>query len=163
MGVTFESIDVDNLPYLQAVCNETLLLMPVIPMTYRQAAEATSILGYHIPARTVLVVSPYVNNRSQDRWAKEAHIFNPDRWLEENNTAEGASKSKYGFSTFSHGPRVCIGQGFARAELAVLLAGIIANFEVGLPSEVSEEVVSFGLITPKPARGSKVNLRRWDN
>lgn len=160
---TFDSIDVDGLSYLQAVCNETLRLMPVIPMTYRQAAETTSILGYHIPARTVLVVSPYANNRSQDRWGKEANIFDPGRWLGENMAAEEAPKSKYGFSTFSHGPRACIGQGFARAELAVLLAGIIANFEVALHGQPSEEIVSFGLITLKPAGGLKVNLKKLDN
>ena len=161
-GVTFDSVDVDALPYLQAVCNETLRLTPVIPMTYRQAAETTSILGHVIPARTVLVVSPYAINRSQDHWGEDANVFNPERWLDATETTERSSKSNYGFSTFLHGPRACIGQGFARAEMAVLLAGIIANFDVGLHGQESEEVFRFGLITLKPVGGLKVTLRKRD-
>ncbi|KAM0796362.1 cytochrome P450 [Usnea florida] len=162
-GMTFDSIDVEGLPYLQAVCNETLRLMPVIPMTYRQAAETTTILGYQIPARTVIVVSPYVVNRSQDHWGKDANIFNPERWLEDSIATRRASNSKYGFSTFSHGPRACIGQGFARAELAILLAGIIGSFQVQLHGQESEAVASFGVITLKPAGGLKVYLRRLND
>jgi len=50
-------------------------------------------------------------------------------------SAHGGAESKYGSLSFLQGPRACVGQGFARAELACLLAGWVGSFEFGLRNE----------------------------
>lgn len=74
-----------------------------------------------------------------------------------NNT--GGCESAYGFLTFLHGPRGCIGQGFARAEFACLLAAWVAGFETRL---VDEEWVAeiAGGVTTKPKGGLRVHVTR---
>ena len=42
----------ESMPYLNAVCNETLRLFPTIPMTSRVANRDTSICGHFVPKGT---------------------------------------------------------------------------------------------------------------
>ena len=151
----------DELPFLQAVCNEILRLMPVIPMVYRQAAEPTTLLGHPIPAGTTVVISPWAVNRSVTEWGEDATEFRPERWMEEARGVEAKGSLNSGnLMTFLHGPRACIGQGLARAELAVLLAGIVGSFEMRLPDGAEEVKEKFGFATVRPAGGLHVCARR---
>ena len=154
------SASLDNLAYLQAVCNETLRLMPVVPLLYREASDPLNINGQHIPAGTVMVISPWAVNRSAKYWGPKPEIFDPQRWMEKDAPAPRDSNSKYRFLTFSHGPRSCIGQGFARAEFAALLAGIIGSFECKLQDAKEDIAVTYGLITLRVDNGVKVYLNR---
>ena len=54
----------------------------------------------------------------------------------------------YAFATFLHGPRSCIGQGFARAELACLIAAWVEGFdtEFAVPDVGSEQDDAGGLV-----------------
>ena len=165
-----ETLQPDTLPYLQAVCNESLRLIPVIPIITRQAAETTTILSQPIPAGTVVIMSPWAINRSPLFWGDDAAEFNPDRWLcattadNNSNLAKTSSSSSpgsnLGFLTFSHGPRACIGQGFARAELAILLAGLVQNFELRLAHSAEDTEPEFGFISVKPAGGLMVRMKK---
>lgn len=159
-GHPIDSACFDDLPYLQAVCNETLRLMPVVPMLYRQAAEPTSILGCYIPSGTVVAMSPWIMNRSQHFWGPDADSFNPQRWIGQEGPIRNGMNTKYGFMTFSHGPRACIGQAFARAELSALLAGIIGNFECELENPAYNAAPSFSIVLLRPANGIKVLLKK---
>ena len=62
--------------------------------------------------------------------------------------------------TFSHGPRGCIGQTFARAELAILLAGLVRSFEISLEDPDKDAEIEFGFISVKPAGGLMVRMKR---
>ena len=135
--------------------------MPVIPMVYRQAAEPTSILGQYIPKGTVLAISPWAANRSTEEWGEDAEEFNPERWMLSDSGSKHAAKTSE-LLTFLHGPRSCIGQGLARAELAVLLAGIIGSFELELAGRTEDVREEFGFISVKPAGGLRVRARRLD-
>ncbi|KAL8786518.1 MAG: hypothetical protein Q9213_002745 [Squamulea squamosa] len=149
---------INSLPFLQAICNEILRLMPVIPMVYRQAAGSTTLLGKTIPKGTMIAISPWAFNRSTSLWGPDAHIFLPERWLEDGATERGIRTDN--LLTFLHGPRACIGQEFARAELAVLLAGIVGSFELGLVDGTEDVKEVFGLITVKPAGGLRLKVKR---
>lgn len=114
--------DIDNLPYLNAVCNETLRVYTPIPITLRVAVRDTSLLGRLIPKGTTIFIPPWAVNTSKELWGKDAAEFKPDRWMGPGNANTGGAESNYSFLTFFHGPRSCIGQSFARAELACLVA-----------------------------------------
>ena len=73
----------------------------------------------------------------------------------------GGAESNYAFMTFLHGPRSCIGQAFARAEFACMLAAVIGRFEVKLEDE--DRVIEIkGGITAKPKGGLNVRVKPLD-
>jgi cytochrome P450 len=133
------SIDIDRLPYLNAVCSEVLRYYSPVPTTVRQAVHDTTLLGQKIPKGTVVFLNPWVTNKDPALWGEDAAEFKPERWLnvvssseggQEKTTANnnGGAESNYAFLTFLHGPRSCIGASFARAEFACLLAGWVGRF-----------------------------------
>lgn len=184
-GVT--STDVEDLPYLTAVCSEILRMYPPIPLTIRQPIEDTTIQGVPIPKGTRIVLCAWALNRCQRYWGPTANEFIPDRWLterplradgdskqigsdeaidasgkEKERTTSGGSSSPYANLTFMHGPRSCIGQSFARAEFACLLAAFVGRFEFdlkagceGVKGELGSEQgigVSKGAFSSKPGK-----------
>lgn len=146
---SISSDDLDSLPYLNAVCNETLRLYSPVPVTVRVAAQDTTLIGHFIPQGTTIFISPWATNANKDFWGEDAAKFNPDRWLGEGKANTGGIESNYGFLTFLHGPRSCIGQSFAKGEFACLLAAWAGTFETRFASADYVMEVRNGL-TPKP-------------
>ncbi|OAX37782.1 cytochrome P450 [Rhizopogon vinicolor AM-OR11-026] len=94
-----------------------------------------------VPKGTRIVASIAAYNRSKDLWGEDAHVFNPERWL------NGAAKEKKTTSlgvysnlmTFGDGVRTCIGWRFALIEMRVFLTEMVGNFEFALTDQ-SERV-----------------------
>ncbi|KAL5339459.1 cytochrome P450 [Aspergillus crustosus] len=122
----------DSLPYLHAVCNEVLRFHPSVPITLRDAAQESTLAGTVIPKGTILTISPEVINHHPDLWGPDADKFDPERWLGPGRANTGRASSNYALMTFLHGPRSCIGQGFAKAELACLVAAMVGRFHMEL-------------------------------
>ncbi|CEO60574.1 hypothetical protein PMG11_05195 [Penicillium brasilianum] len=127
-----DAITIDNLPYLHAVCNEILRFHPSVPGTIRTAVKDTSLVGHAIPKGTTLIIAPEVLNHMEELWGPDADKFNPDRFMGPGKANTGGANSNYAFLTFIHGPRSCIGQGFAKAELACLVAATVGRFHMEL-------------------------------
>uniref|UniRef100_A0A6B2E7K6 Putative cytochrome n=1 Tax=Phlebotomus kandelakii TaxID=1109342 RepID=A0A6B2E7K6_9DIPT len=76
------------------------------------------------------------------------HIFDPDRFLEENKQ----QRNRYAFLGFGEGPRICLGMRFGLFQVKMALFTLLTNYNVKLapkqnvPPEIS--VQSF-LLTPK--------------
>ena len=127
--------DIDGLPFLSAVCNEVLRLYPPIPITLRVAAHDTTILGNYVPRNTTVYLSPWAVNTSKALWGGDAREFVPDRWMGPGKANTGGSDSNFSNLTFLHGPRSCIGQSFAKAEFACLVAAWVGSFETEFAAE----------------------------
>lgn len=157
----------DQCHYLHAVCNEILRLYPPVPYTMREAGRDTSIVGHPVPKGTTIVLVPWAVNTATALWGADADRFNPDRWIAgpgqaTNNT--GGAESNYAFMTFLHGPRGCIGQAFARAEFACLLAAVVGRFEIKSAEGEGVKLAIRSGITAKPAGGVPVRIKpveRW--
>ena len=130
-----------QLSYLQAVCHEALRLFLPIPTMRRRTTRSTTLLGYSIPKHTLLVVSPWIVHRDPMHWGPDACEFRPSRWLDGaaggvpgslQFNARGGSVGKNSFLTFMYGPRNCIGQVFANAELAISVAVLVSRFQLKL-------------------------------
>ena len=152
----------DSLPLLNGVCQETLRLYPTVPITIRIARRNTSLCGTPIPRLTQIMLCPWATNRSPHLWGDNAEEFVPERWIDPdtqkpNNT--GGAPSNYAILTFLHGPRSCIGQGFAKAELKALVAVFVGRFDIQM-KDPSEDVIPAGVITTKPKNGMNLRLRR---
>lgn len=156
------ALDIDRMPYLTAVCNEVLRYYSPVPMTQRQAAVDTTIAGHRIPRGTTVILCPWSVNRDPALWGEDAGRFNPERWLvregDEGSRAAalGGAESNYSFLTFLHGPRSCIGMGFAKAEFACLLASFVGRFGFELrDKELYDEknMKIKGAVTARPKDG----------
>jgi cytochrome P450 len=141
---------VDNLPYLNAVCNEVLRFYPSVPITIRRAVRDTTLAGKHIPKDTLLFLSPQIINRMEALWGADANEFNPDRFMGPGKANTGGAVSNYAYLTFLHGPRSCIGQGFAKSELACLVAAVVGRFQMELKfPDAKLEVREAATVSPK--------------
>ena len=104
----FDFALLESLPYLNAVCNESLRLFPPVPHLRRQISRPnTVILGMPVPVGTSLYSSPWALNRSKGIWGPDALEFKPDRFLDpktgEVDLSGGASA--HALYTFGRGPR----------------------------------------------------------
>jgi cytochrome P450 len=157
--------DIDNCSYLQAFCNEVLRVWAPVALTMRVAAKDTSIQGQFIPEGTTVILCPWAVNMSEQLWGKDAKEFKPERWLDADGHTNnrGSADSNYSFMTFLHGPRSCIGQKFAQAEFACLVAAWVGRFETrfedGGALAAGEEADISGGITSKPKGGLWVQLK----
>ncbi|KFA73136.1 hypothetical protein S40288_07502 [Stachybotrys chartarum IBT 40288] len=163
------SQDIDNMPYLNAFCSEVLRYWSPVQQTVRHAVEDTTILGQPVPKGTRIFISPWAINRNPELWGADADEFKPERWLrksdDDKTAASGGASSNYAYLTFLHGPRSCIGQSFAKAEFACLVAAWVGRFEFALRDEEDldeEKMVIKGTVTAKLFKGMNVKVRVVD-
>jgi cytochrome P450 len=150
-----------QLPYLNGVMHETLRLYPTVPLTMREALRDTRLGEQAVPRGTEVVVSIWQINRSREIWGADAAAFRPERWINADDgraNRHGGAKSNYDFLTFLQGPRSCIGQEFARAEMRCLLAALVTSFEWELAMD-EDSAVPRGVITIKPEHGMYLRMR----
>ena len=116
--------DRGNLTYLDATLTEIQRHANVAPLAVQHCAGAdTTLMGYHIPKRTIIVPSLYSANMDPDYW-EEPLKFNPDRFI----GARGKMIKEEALMPFSVGPRVCLGEPLARMELFLVFANLLQRF-----------------------------------
>ncbi len=110
-----------ELPYLKAVCQETLRMHPVVPDVVRMLREDLELEGCTVPAG-VGVAIPTCVVHSDPKIYPEPDTFRPERFLE---TKPGL----WTWLPFGGGHRRCIGAAFAMYELALVLATIVRRYD----------------------------------
>jgi cytochrome P450 len=148
----------DGIAYLNAVCNETLRVYSPVPLTLRDTVRDTTILGQFVPKGTKVLIVPWAINHNKELWGEDADEFNPDRWMAPGQANSGGAVSNYAFLTFLHGPRSCIGQRFAVAELACLLAAFVGRYEFEMVNP-DEKIEIKGGVTARPKNGMHIRLK----
>lgn len=103
-----------TLPYLDAVCKETVRLHPILAECARVPMQPMEVLGRTIPAGDALVVS-IVSIHHDPELYPEPDAFKPERFLERNFGI-------YEFLPFGGGHRRCMGAGLAEYSLRIALA-----------------------------------------
>ena len=121
--------DLSLLPYTRAVISESIRLRPPAWAIGRTAVADVSAGGYPIGAGSIVVVSPWLLHHDA-RWWPEPEAFRPERWL-----ADDSERSRYAFVPFGGGPRMCIGEPFARLEATMLLASIARRWRFASASD----------------------------
>ena len=157
-STTVSSASLDQCHFLHAVCNEVLRVYAPVPITMREAAVNTSIAGHPVPKGTTIILSTWGVNTSKSLWGDDAAEFNPDRWMGPGKANTGGAESNYAFMTFLHGPRSCIGQAFAKAEFACMLAAVVGRFEIELENKNLDVVIKGG-VTSRPKDGLNVRMK----
>lgn len=112
-------------PVLEAVINESMRLYPPAWVSDRVAIEDDSFKDYSFPKGTIIALYYYGLHRNERYW-KNAGSFQPGRFLEQANEKEKTRA----FFPFGAGPRMCIGNNFAMAEMAIFLQAFIHQFDL---------------------------------
>ncbi|WP_372367061.1 cytochrome P450 [Candidatus Uabimicrobium sp. HlEnr_7] len=111
---------ISKLPYLDAVCKESLRLNPIIPIVARRLQKDYTIGDYHLPKHTLIAPCIFLTHQREDLYP-EPQIFRPERFIER-------KYSPYEFLPFGGGVRKCIGAAFATYEMKLVLATILKRF-----------------------------------
>ena len=145
--------DVPDLPYTQAVVSESLRLRPPVWAMGRTAVAEHRPNGHRIAPGSIVVIAPWLLHHDE-RWWPEPLTFRPERWMGE----EPELRPRYAFLPFGGGPRVCIGEPFARLEAAMIVAstGRRWRFESLTHGEPELQAV----ITLRPRGGLPMVARR---
>ena len=111
------------------VIHESLRLYPPAPMLAREALQDVHFGNIHVPKGVNTWISVAKLHQDPKIWGYDAHKFNPERF---SNGVSGSCKQPHVYMPFGFGPRLCLGQNFAMAELRILLALMLANFSFSL-------------------------------
>ncbi|MEH2073253.1 MAG: cytochrome P450 [Nostoc sp.] len=114
-----------RLPYLNAVCSETMRLYPVAMLGVNRLVKSPlEIAGYKFDPGTILVPCIYLSHHREDLYPNSKQ-FQPDRFLERQFTPSE-------FLPFGGGNRRCIGMAFALFEMKLVLATILSSWQMKL-------------------------------
>ncbi|HEV2418694.1 MAG TPA: cytochrome P450 [Terriglobia bacterium] len=145
--------DLPRLPYTEMVFKESIRLYPPAYAVVRAAVEDCEIGGYHIRAKSTIAMFPYVTQRDP-RTFDRPEEFIPERW--ENDFQKTLPRCAY--FPFGAGPRLCIGDGFAKAEVPLLLAAIAQKYHIELAPD--HPVLLSPSLTLRPRKGIKVVIHK---
>lgn len=135
---------VTQLPYLSAVCQETLRIYPIgLICVPRMVKEPLQVGDYEFDIGTVLVPCIYLAHRREALYI-EPEQFKPERFLQ-------CNFSPYEYLPFGGGSRGCIGTAFSMYEMKLVLATILSRFRLSFASRNSVQPVRRG-ITIVPAK-----------
>jgi len=119
--------EIDQLRYTSQVVNEALRLYPSGHTIVRHAHQGASIAGHEVPRGRIVAVSVWGIHHNPDVWP-EPDRFDPDRF--DQRPGEDAQHGRYSHLPFGGGPRGCIGQHLAMAELLVAVATVVRSFRL---------------------------------
>ena len=140
-------LTISRLPYLTAVCNETLRIYPVAFIAFlRFAKSPIKVMGHQFNPEEMLAPTIYLTHHRQDLYP-EPKQFKPERFLERQCLGErslapvgGAGSHRYStyeFLPFGGGNRRCIGYALALLEMKLVLAKILTGWDLSLTSDRS--------------------------
>ncbi|OPB41811.1 cytochrome P450 monooxygenase [Trichoderma guizhouense] len=129
-------LSVQKLNYMMAALQETLRMYPPVPTAIPRKAQPGGdvICGQYVPENTVLGIWQWpMYHNAKNFTLPDSYI--PERWL---GDARFSSDPQDVLQAFSFGPRNCIGKNLAYAEMRLILAKILWNFDISLHPDSKE-------------------------
>jgi cytochrome P450 len=148
LGDNPDPVAISRLPYLSAVCQETLRIYPVGILTFPRVVEKpVKLMGYEIEPETIVMGCIYLTHHREDLYP-EPKTFKPERFLER-------QFSPYEYLPFGGGSRRCIGLALAQFEMKLVLATILSRYQLALADQRPVRPQRRG-VTLAPAGGVKM-------
>jgi cytochrome P450 len=138
--------DLPKLRYIEMVVAEAMRIYPPVWLIGRRAVNDYRVGDYVIPAKSIILMSPYLMHRDE-RYFADPLRFDPERWLPELER----ERPQFSYFPFGGGPRVCIGEPFAWAEAVLVIATIARRWKLRLTP--GHRVEPLPLITLRPKGG----------
>ncbi|CDO75040.1 hypothetical protein BN946_scf184640.g15 [Trametes cinnabarina] len=138
--------DLNKLPYLDAVCRETLRVYAPATFTMREVAadttlplskpirglDGTLMSEIPVPRGTFILLHNLGSNTNEDLWGEDAEEWKPERWFGPLPAAvmEAPIPGIYShLMTFSGGARSCIGFKLSQLEMKIILLVLLSKFK----------------------------------
>ncbi|MFN6461414.1 MAG: cytochrome P450 [Nostoc sp. DedVER02] len=148
LGESLDPAKIVTLPYLSAVCNESLRIYPTQVITFPRLVESPiEVMGYKLDPGTVVRGCIYLTHQREDLYPQPKQ-FRPERFLEK-------EYSSYEFLPFGGGARRCPGELLALFEMKLVLATILSRYQLALAHQKVEKPKAIGVNYP-PASGLKM-------
>lgn len=114
-----------QLPYLNAVCKESLRLYPIALISQpRRVKQTVELAGYPLEPGTIVIPCILTAHRQTQTYPDPLQ-FQPERFLDRKFTL-------YEFLPFGGGVRSCIGAAFSLYEMKLVLATVLSNYRLTL-------------------------------
>ncbi|MDZ7965823.1 MAG: cytochrome P450 [Nostoc sp. DedSLP03] len=148
LGPSPDPSAIAKLPYLNAVCQETLRISPVVIIVAPRILKSPfKLMGYEFDADTGLAPCIYLTHRQQDIYP-EPDRFKPERFLER-------QFSPYEYLPFGGSNRRCIGFAFAPFQMKLVLATVLSRLQLEVVDQHPIKSERRGVII-SPPRGLKM-------
>jgi cytochrome P450 len=101
------------------VVSEAMRLYPPVWILTRQAQADDEVGGFHVPAGSDVLISPYTLHRHPAFW-NAPERFRPDRF----DPGRQPDRPRYAYLPFGAGPRFCVGSHLGLMEASFVLAAV---------------------------------------
>ncbi|KAK3403125.1 cytochrome P450 [Sordaria brevicollis] len=155
---TYEYRELEQLPYLTAICMEGLRLSPALASRMQRIAPDRELIfpeggkgkEWTIPRGTPVGMTQILMHWDESIYGKDAREFNPERWMDEDFKKRVAGGERM-WAPFSRGSRNCLGMHLAWAELYLCIATLAMHFDLEFPGHTAEDfeaaIDSFVILT----------------
>jgi cytochrome P450 len=143
--------DLPSLQWTRMVIEEALRLYPPAHAIRRAAIGEDRLGDTRVPPGAVVTISMFVTHRNPKLWP-DPERFDPERFA----PAAVAARHRFAYLPFGGGPRICIGNSFAMAEIMVAIAVIAQRYRLRLAADRPVEPV--GLLTLRPKGGMRMTI-----
>jgi cytochrome P450 len=127
-GLVRSTEDLARLDVVEACANEAMRLKPVAPVIMNEVAEDVVVADVLVPRGTIVVCVMRPGGMDARQFAQPQQ-FDPARWHAETG-GKSMSAAKRATMPFGAGPRMCPGRYLAMAEIKMVAAMLLANFEL---------------------------------
>ncbi|KAL3276955.1 hypothetical protein HHI36_012320 [Cryptolaemus montrouzieri] len=155
-GETYKNVsleDIGNLPYLDMCIKETLRIVPIAPLVFRNVLEDCEIGGWKISKDSYICVPIFHVHRDKRFWENPEH-FHPDHFLPEIEK----QRPNYAYLPFTAGNRGCIGKIFANVNIRIFMASFLQRFEVEADGKLPDIKFRSDAST-RPVHGYNVRIK----
>ncbi|KAG6401206.1 hypothetical protein SASPL_138055 [Salvia splendens] len=153
LGRKVEEPDFEKLTYLRCCLKEVLRLHPPIPLLLHETSEDATVSGYHVPARSRVMINAWAIGRNPAAWDR-ADEFVPSRFLKAG--APDFRGSNFEFIPFGSGRRSCPGMQLGLYALEMAVAHLLHCYTWQLPDGMKPSDLDmsdvFGLTAPRATR-----------
>jgi cytochrome P450 len=142
---------------LNQVVKESMRLYPAVWAVGREAIEDTAVAGFGVARGTQVFLYQWAAHR-HPRWFSEPDKFIPGRW-----TPEFESRLPRGlYVPFGDGPRICVGNLFAIAQILSALATLLKRYEFESIAPFAPRLVPVVTLRPSGPITLRVRPRKLD-
>jgi cytochrome P450 len=120
--------DLEKLKYTSMVLQEAMRLYPPVWILTRNAQADDEIGGYHVPAGSDVLISPYTLHRHPALWS-DPDRFDPDRF----DPSVPTNRPRYAYIPFGAGPRFCVGNHLGLLEATIVLTMLVRELSLTKP------------------------------